>query len=677
MTTTYWPRRLSHLGVQRNSSATRFFVLGIIDVFSLIVAWVMIVKWTAHAEGPTGLAVLGSIVLCQIVVGSALSLYRNRYPIGSALELRRQGIGAVIVTALGTVIAALSGLSYDLPWFLLAMLSAQVLMIAGRQGLRMWLDNRFRPQIGQRVIVVGAGEAGGALISQMLGDPDSGYIPVALVDDDRAKSKSVMHGVRVAGTIGDIESVVDDHGADGVIVAIAQAPAEVFATLVSRLDLDQTWVRTIPSLADLLSGDVDLAGVRDLDVADLIGRGPIAGEPEQINGLISGKTVLVTGAGGSIGSELVRLISQHSPSRLIMLDRDESALHSLSLSMDGRALMDSEDLVLADIRDFDALTEIFETTRPQIVFHAAALKHLPMLERYPAEGWKTNVHGTLNVLRSAQAVGVERFVNVSTDKAASPTSELGRSKFVAERLTSHFAEVTGRPYVSVRFGNVLGSRGSVLITFADQIRRGAPLTITHPEVTRFFMTIPEACVLVLSAASEGRPGETMVLDMGEPVRIVDIAQRMMTIAGRSCPITYTGLRDGEKLHEDLFTPSEGAKRTENGRAWHVGIAGLEPAFLDGPYAGAGEIREAYEGCVVDAPAVAQDETPAETVPAAQPSSRDRVPATGERSVEPAAATASGSRQAWAPHPTPAEPVVSVGTAARLGDGGAKLKETIR
>lgn len=660
MTSAYWPHRLSRLGVQRNSSAARFFVLGIIDVFSLIVAWVMIVKWTAHAEGATGLAVLGSIVLCQIVVGSALSLYRNRYPIGSALELRRQGIGAVIVTVLGTVIAALSGLSYDLPWFLLAMLSAQVLMIAGRQGLRMWLDDRFRPQIGQRVIVVGAGEAGGALVSQMLGDPDSGYIPVALVDDDRAKVKSVMHGVRVAGTIGDIESVVDDHGADGVIVAIAQAPAEVFATLVSRLDLDQTWIRTIPSLADLLSDDVDLAGVRDLDVADLIGRGPIAGEPEQIIGLISGKTVLVTGAGGSIGSELVRLISQHAPSRLIMLDRDESALHSLCLSMDGRALMDSEDLVLADIRDADALTEIFETTRPQIVFHAAALKHLPMLERYPAEGWKTNVHGTLNVLRSAQQVGVERFVNVSTDKAASPSSELGRSKFVAERLTSHFAEVTGRPYVSVRFGNVLGSRGSVLITFADQIRRGAPLTITHPEVTRFFMTIPEACILVLSAASEGQPGETMVLDMGEPVRIVDIAQRMMTIAGRSCPITYTGLRDGEKLHEDLFTPSEGAKRTENGRAWHVGIAGLEPAFIDGPAAAASEIREAYESCVVDAPAVpagAQDEVPAAAAPA--------VP------------TTSGSRPAWAARTAPSEPVVSLGTAARLGDGAPKLKETIR
>lgn len=657
MTRTYWPQRLSRLGVERNSSVTRFFVLGLIDILALVIAWMMIVQWSANIGGPTGLVILGSIILCQLVVGSALSLYRNRYTIGSALELRRQGLGAVTVTALGTAIVALSGLSFDLPWFLLAMLSAQVLMIAGRQALRMWLDSQFRPQVGQRVVVVGAGAAGSALTSQMLSDPDSGYIPVAFVDDDRAKLKSVLHGVTVAGTVADIDTVVDDYDADGAIVAIAQAPAEVFATLVSRLDLEWTWVRTIPSLADLLTGDVDLEAVRDLNVADLIGRQPLDEEPAQITRLISGKTVLVTGAGGSIGSELVRLISKHSPRRLIMLDRDESALHSLTLSMDGRALMDFEDLVLADIRDADALTAVFEATRPQIVLHAAALKHLPMLERYPSEGWKTNVHGTLNVLKCAEAVGVERFVNISTDKAASPTSELGRSKFLAERLTSHFAEATGRPYVSVRFGNVLGSRGSVLITFADQIRRGASLTITHPEVTRFFMTIPEACVLVLSAAAEGKPSETMVLDMGEPVRIVDIAQRMMTIAGRSCSITYTGLREGEKLHEDLFTPSAGAQLTDNGRAWHVGIAALEPALIDGPHVDSEAISLTYERFVDDSAEVSGTETV----------------------LAPNVDTDPVEQQVTAPlsRRTPAEPVVSIGTAARVVREAEMIKETIR
>lgn len=600
----YWPRRLSEIGVERNSSITRFVVLGVIDIVSILVVWTMIVQWTAEVRNTTGLAVLGSIILCQIIIGSALSLYRNRFAIGSALELRRQGIGALIVSGLGLGIAATSGLVIGLPWFLLAMLSAQMLMIAGRQALRMWLDSQFRPQVGQRVVIVGAGEAGSALVSQMLGNPESEYIPVAMIDDDRAKTKSIIHGVKVAGRIDNVQTVVDDYGADGVIVAIAEAPATVFATIVSQIDLKRVWVRTIPPLSDLLSGDIDLAAVRDLDVADLIGRQPMDIDPKQIESIVKGKTVLVTGAGGSIGSELVRLIALHSPQRLIMLDRDESALHALCLSMDGRALMESEDLVLADIRDFDALASVFAETKPQIVFHAAALKHLPMLERFPGEGWKTNVHGSLNVLRAAADHDVERFVNISTDKAASPTSELGCSKFVAERLTSHFAEVTGRPYVSVRFGNVLGSRGSVLISFADQIRRGAAVTITHPEVTRFFMTIPEACLLVLSAASEGRSGETLVLDMGTPVRIVDIAQRMMSIAGRSCPITYTGLRDGEKLHEDLFTPDEGAKRTASGSAWHVDVAPLEPALLDGPFAPVEGIAESYERYVADVPTAA-------------------------------------------------------------------------
>lgn len=597
MNNPYWPTALAQRGVQRNSPVTRLFVLGLIDVMSILVAWAVIVPWTTDSIGATGLVVLATTVLCQILVGSVFSLYRNRYPIGSALELRRQGLCAVIVTALGVAIAILLGLEFDLPWFLLALLCAQVLMIAGRQALRMWIDSQRRPNTGERVVVVGAGEAGVSLISQMLRDPDGGYIPVAVVDDDPAKSRVVINGVRVRGRISDIQAVVDDHGADGIIVAIAQAPAEVFASLIGDLDLSRTWVRTVPSLADMLANGVALSGVRDMNVADLIGRQVIDPDSSEIESLVMGKTVLVTGAGGSIGSELVRLISKHSPGRVIMLDRDESALHSLCLSMTGTTLMDSEDLVLADIRDVDALMEVFESVRPDIVFHAAALKHLPMLESYPAEAWKTNVHGSLNVLRCAQRFDVERFVNISTDKAANPASELGRSKFLAERLTAHFAEVTGRPYVSVRFGNVLGSRGSVLISFAEQIRRGGPLTVTHPEVTRFFMSIPEACVLVLSAASVGEPGETMVLDMGDPVRIVDIASRMMTLSGRSCPITYTGLRDGEKLHEELFTPTEGAKMKASGHAWHVQIAPLVPAFIDSPRADERRIRASYSSHV--------------------------------------------------------------------------------
>ena len=383
----------------------------------------------------------------------------------------------------------------------------------------------------------------------------------------------------MSGTTRDIRTVVESTDATGVIVAIAQAPSELFSSLVTELDLGRIWVRTVPSLIDLLEKPVGLSSIRDIDVSDLIGRQTIDPEDAAVADLLRGKTVLVTGAGGSIGSELCRIISRHEPARMLMLDRDESELHALCMSLEGRALMESPDLILADIRDEEALLGIFTSLKPDIVVHAAALKHLPMLERFPGEGWKTNVHGTLNVLRAARAAGVERFVNISTDKAANPSSELGRSKFLAERLTADFAEATGLPYVSVRFGNVLGSRGSVLLSFADQISRGGPLTVTHPEVTRYFMTIPEACHLVLRAAAEGQPGQTLVLNMGQAVKIVDLAQRMMVISGRTCPISFTGLRAGEKLHEELFSPTEDLSRGVNGLAWNVRIEGLDPSAL--------------------------------------------------------------------------------------------------
>lgn len=298
-----------------------------------------------------------------------------------------------------------------------------------------------------------------------------------------------------------------------------------------------------------------------------------------VRALIEGKRVLVTGAGGSIGSELCRQLRELNPEQLFMLDRDESALHELQLSIRGSALLDTPETVLADIRDPRGLDMLFAELQPQIIFHAAALKHLPLLQRYPREAWMTNVHGTRHVLEAAERHGVERFVNVSTDKAASPVSVLGRSKRVAEALTAHAAERTGLPYVSVRFGNVLGSRGSVVPTFVEQVRRGGPLTITHPEVTRFLMTIPQACSLVLSAVSIGEPGETLVLDMGSPVRMVDLATTIADLAGVECPIVYTGLRPGEKLHEELFSDHEQIQRSDEAGLSRVRCSAIDPATL--------------------------------------------------------------------------------------------------
>ncbi|MFC7376086.1 polysaccharide biosynthesis protein [Brachybacterium sp. GCM10030268] len=307
--------------------------------------------------------------------------------------------------------------------------------------------------------------------------------------------------------------------------------------------------------------------------------------------LVAGKRVLVTGAGGSIGSELCRQLRGLDPARLSLLDRDESALHELQMSMNGAALLDTPDTVLADIRDPRALDAVFAEHRPQLVVHAAALKHLPLLQRYPREAWMTNVHGTRNVLEAATRHGAERLVNISTDKAASPTSVLGRSKRVAEALTAHYAERTGLPFVSVRFGNVLGSRGSVVPTFVEQVRRGGPLTITHPEVSRFVMTIPQASSLVLSAVTVGAPGETLVLDMGRPVRMVDVATAIAELAGVECAIVYTGLRPGEKLHEELFSEYEQLDRTEHDGISRVRCASIDPATLPGVEEWSDHVRE--------------------------------------------------------------------------------------
>lgn len=572
MSSPYWPRPLKRADIQRNSPIVRFAVLGTMDIVAWLVAWALAIPILAGIDGVrlmVELAVLSAAA--EIVVGSIFGLYSNRFLIGSSAELRRVGLTGLIVFVIVFLASHAADAAEPFVHLVLAFMIAVLLEIAGRQLLRVLVDYDRRPRAGERVVVVGAGALGTSLIRQMTQDRESGYVPLAFVDDDRAKRHLRIEGVPVKGTTSQLQDVISTVGAEGVVVAISAAGGELFRELMRQTENAGVWVRTVPSLAEIMSDTVGLSSLRDLNVEDLIGRQSTPADVGDVRELIRGRRIIVTGAGGSIGSELVRRLYREEPEAVYMLDRDESALHALQLSVHGRALMDSEELVLADIRDAESIEKIFIDLRPDMVFHAAALKHLPMLERYPEEGWKTNVHGTLNVLRAAQAAGVDYFVNISTDKAANPTSNLGRTKLLAERLTAEFAALTSRTYVSVRFGNVLASRGSVLVTFEEQIRHGGPLTVTHPEVTRYFMTIPEACQLVLQATVEGQPGETLVLDMGVPVKIVDIARRMMLLAGRNCPIAYTGLRDGEKLHEELFTPSEEHSVRENDKIYNIRV----------------------------------------------------------------------------------------------------------
>ncbi len=493
-------------------------------------------------------------------LGWAIGIYRHRWRVSSFDEVSALGVvWAVtsVIVILGTFAARQLG--SDLPTSAVIMGSLTVLGIHGfvrTVWRRFWEENR-RPnaEACQPTIVFGAGEGGAQMVRAMMLDADSAFYPVALLDDDPNKRNRELDGVRVMGTRFDVATVARQTGAEVLLIALPSATSTLIKELTEKAVAAGLEVRVLPAASELV-GKMTLADVRPPTVDDLLGRDPVEIDLDAVADYIRGKRVLITGAGGSIGSELSRQIRGFGPSELYLLDRDESALHGLQLSMEGRALLDTDMLVVANIRDRARMFELFEKYRPQVVFHTAALKHLTLLENHPTEGMKTNTVGTKNLLDAARHIGVERFVNISTDKAADPTSVLGATKLAAERLTAEMAQTTGLPYVSVRFGNVLGSRGSVLPTFMGQLEQGQPITVTHPDVTRYFMTIPEAVRLVVQAGAIGEPGEVMILDMGEPVKIVDLAEQLINTLRPGTKIEFTGLRPGEKLHEILIGAEE-------------------------------------------------------------------------------------------------------------------------
>jgi FlaA1/EpsC-like NDP-sugar epimerase len=533
---------------------------------------------------PTVQLIAGAVVL-QAGFGYLAYRYHGRQLIGAMDDAIHV---AGVTTAVGTALFMI-GLSgavaapRSVP--VIATLIALCLVLGPRVALRLAREHRARPDAAsaKRVIVFGAGVGGQQLVRSMLSGAESGYFPVALIDDDPATRARRICGVAVRGTRADIADVARATRAEILAVAVRNLDIDVMREVSRNATQAGLRVQVVPALIDLFRPWIGFSDLRDIDIADLIGRRPVDVDVGSIAGYLAGKKVLVTGAGGSIGSELCRQVLQYGPAELLMLDRDESALHALQLSISGRALLDSPDIILADIRDATTISHIFDERRPDVVFHAAALKHLPMLEQYPYEAWQTNVLGTENVVEAALVVQVEKFVNISTDKAANPTSMLGCSKRIGERIVSHAARrcIEGT-FLSVRFGNVLGSRGSVLTTFAEQIAANGPVTVTHPDVTRFFMTIPEAVRLVIQAAAIGRPGEALVLDMGDPVRIADIAQQLTLLAGRSVQVLYTGLRNGEKLHEELFGDDEIDERPVHSAVSHVAVPSLDPAWLRQP-----------------------------------------------------------------------------------------------
>ncbi|MGO3148353.1 MAG: polysaccharide biosynthesis protein [Leucobacter sp.] len=528
------------------------------------------------------LAVIGVAVVLQLLGGWVFWIYRSRYAIGSFDEVRALVINITAVTIVTWVFAYLVGYGNGIPRSTLIIAAPITFTFMGvvRYVLRELAERNLKPARAERVLLYGSGYLGVQTAKRLLTDAKSPYLPVGFLDDDAAKRNQEVRGVKVLGSIQDLEQAVRSTAATAVLVCIGDADAGMLRRLDTAADHLGINVMVLPPLDQLLSNSAALSNVRELSIEDIIGRHPVRLDTTSIADYLQGKRVLVTGAGGSIGSELCRQLVNFAPAELIMLDRDETALQEVQISIVGHGLLDTNDVVLADIRDAQTLEEIFCDRKPEVVFHAAALKHLPMLEQYPDEAWKTNVLGTLNVLNAARAADVGTFVNVSTDKAANPTSVLGHSKRVAEKLTGWMASETGGRYLSVRFGNVIGSRGSMLPTFRYLIDKGGPLTVTHPDATRFFMTIPEASQLVIQAGGIGRPGEVLILDMGEPVRILDVAKRMINQSGKSIEIVFTGLRHGEKLHEVLTGDGEGDERPFHPKISHAHIGVISPNILD-------------------------------------------------------------------------------------------------
>lgn len=425
----------------------------------------------------------------------------------------------------------------------------------------------MRAESGLRTIIIGAGEAGRTLARDLRRTAEYGLSPIGFLDDSPTKKGAA--GLPVLGRTSDLEAVAAAYAADVAIVAIPSLKPHEIRRLAESASAAGVSVRYLPSFGAALERDARISDLRRLQVDRLLGRQEMHVVRTASRAVVEGKRVLVTGAGGSIGSELCRQIKAFRPAALYMLDHDESNLHRLQMQLDGRALLDTDELLIADIRDGDRIRQLCSDLHFDVIFHAAAHKHLPLLERHPCEGIKSNVLGTKHLVQAAVANGVERFINISTDKAADPISILGASKRVAEMIVQSGAGGFTK-FASVRFGNVLGSRGSFLSVLSEQIENGEAVTVTHPDVTRFFMTVEEAVGLVIEAASMAEFGETFVLDMGDPVRIVDLVRNYAAqfhLREGDFEITYTGLRGGEKLNEALFSETEDRLRTDHPRIW--------------------------------------------------------------------------------------------------------------
>jgi len=546
-----------------------------------------------------------AILFCM----SVFNLYSRAWEFASVGEVMSIFIAVTVGTAASVVLTiVVTGMSVPLSIVLRTYETNLLLMGGSRFVLRIAKDTYKKRKCGQRnALIIGAGACGTMIAKEMKLNRASRLYPAAFIDDDKQKHNTRVCGIPVVGGRESIPHMVEKYKAKDIIIAIPSASKKAISELINFCKQTDANLKIVPPIQDFIEGKISLKEMRDVNIEDLLGRDPIKTDLEEIAGYVSGKSVLVTGAGGSIGSELCRQIAPFQPSELLLLGHGENSIYTIEMELRQEYPLLNAVPIIADIQDRERLEDVFRTFSPQVVFHAAAHKHVPLMEANPAEAVKNNIFGTMNVAECAHEFKSEIFVLISTDKAVNPTSIMGTTKRVAEMIVQSLGAVSQTKFVAVRFGNVLGSRGSVIPRFKEQIAKGGPVTVTHPEMVRYFMTIPEAVQLVIQAGSFAKGGEIFILDMGQPVKIVQLAEDLIRLSGfkpyEDIDIQFTGIRPGEKLFEELLTDEEGIASTVHERIFiekpvHINAKDLElnlqrlnQALRAGPYAVRTVLRE--------------------------------------------------------------------------------------
>ena len=526
-----------------------------------------------------------SLLVSHHIFSSIYKLYKKAWEYASIRELGnifKAVTLSVIVTAIIQQI-----INQDIYFRILAITwMLHMLFIGGSRFVwRMFRDTYISKKTDKaRTLVVGAGAAGTMVVRQLQNNREAHLEVVAFVDDDRKKQKLEIYDVPVVGTTKHIQQIVDKFQIEHIIIAIPSLNRKEISKIFEECIKTKAKTQIVPMLEDILDGKVSVNEIRDVQVEDLLGREPVKLDDEGIGEKITGRTILVTGAGGSIGSEICRQIMKYTPSKIVLLGHGENSIYTIEMEL-RNIYKDTVEITteIADVQDRNKMFEVMKKHQPYIVYHAAAHKHVPLMERNPEEAVKNNIMGTKNVAEASDTFKVNTFVMVSTDKAVNPTSVMGATKRIAEMIVQHMDTVSETRFVAVRFGNVLGSRGSVIPLFKKQIQAGGPVTVTHPDMTRYFMTIPEASRLVIQAGVLAEGGETCVLDMGNPVKIVDLAKNLIKLSGYSLEeikINYTGIRPGEKMFEELFITGEMASRQLHEKIYIGESRNVEMEFIE-------------------------------------------------------------------------------------------------